>query len=131
MNLLARRPVASAVIAWLLLASVTRGVLTAASDVEQRDWPVWVLTGLVVYGAFAIWMTTTEKFTASQAAVAERTIGVRFAMAATPVILSSGLAFQGLPSWAIVTALALSGLMLAAVAGLARREQAGASTDHG
>lgn len=128
MTLLARRPAVSALVTWLLLTSVTRGTHAATSDVQDREWPVWVLGGFVLYGAFALWITTTEKFaSAGPAAVGTRKIGVRMAVAITPVLLSCGLAFEGLPSWAINTALGISGLFLAVVAALARREQERAS----
>jgi hypothetical protein len=123
-TLLARRPLASALVVWLMLSSVIRGTVAASTDVRERGWTLWVLGGFVAYTAFALWFTTTEKFaSAGPAALGPRRFMVRLALSISPVIVASGLAFEGLPVWAIKSALGISGLFLLVGAGLARREK--------
>ena len=116
---LERRPLLTALLAWLVLLSITRGTVRAAADVEHRTWPVYVLLGLMGYSAFAVAFTVRRLPTSGLSPFL-----VRVALSASPTITGTGLAFQGASSWALWVALLSAGVLLTATVLITRTERA-------
>lgn len=119
-NLVERRPVLSAVVVWLLLQVIVQGASTATKDVHPRAWPSWVLLIAVAYAGLGIWFVPRSVKPSFPAITL-----FRLALAISPVIMSSGLAFEGAPSWALWSTLAASGLLLAECVFLGRGQAIG------
>jgi hypothetical protein len=107
-SLLDRRPLVFALGEWVVLFVLVQGTVAAASDVHERTWTVWVLFGAVLYAAFAMWLVSRMP---TQNPAATPSV-LRMALAASPVLIASGLAFQGAPGWSLWLTFAASGLLL-------------------
>ena len=119
-ELIERRPVLSAVVVWVLLQVIVQGATAATQDVHARAWWSWVLLIAVVYSGLAIRLVPR---TVNPSKPLFPSIALlRMALAISPVIIASGLAFVGAPSWAVWSTLAASGLLLAEGVLLGRRQ---------
>ena len=118
MAAVARRPLLTASAYWLLLLLITHGTLVAAADVRPKAWPAFVLLAVTAYSAIFV-AFTSRKLPEN----GPSPFFLRLALSASPTMVGAGLAFQGAASWALWTTVFACGVLLAASAFLALREQ--------
>lgn len=104
-----RRPAVVSAVVWLLLLGATTTVLDLQGD-GRSGWASALNVAYVLYAGGASWYFRRRGL--PPGTPAERAAALLFALAVSPWLAATGLAFLGAAPWTVWAALLVSGLLL-------------------